>query len=153
MFSIWSHTPTNVRNHYLSLNFFSTCIIIKQFIEWKLFRTILWRWNQFSIKKSEIKPPLPGFTLRFINSSALFFTLALTDQRSMTKFHRLLTGCFFVFNKTFFDEILFTNLFLLWLKISCVSGVTLSIITVLASYYIVIFSFLKSKEIELDELR
>ena len=127
---------------------FSSCIIIKQ-----LGRSYFSQFFEDEIKfekKSDIKPPLPGFTLGFINSPALFGTLALTDQRSMTKFHRLFTGCFFVLNKTFFDEILFTNLFLLWLKISCVSGVTLSIITVLASYYIVIFSFLKSKKIKLN---
>ena len=83
----------------------------------------------------------PCFALRFIHCTAFNGAFALTNQRCMTKFHSFFTGGFLVLNKTFFDKILFTNFFLLGLKIGSVSGVTFFAVTMLARDYIVVFGF------------
>merc|ERR1712045_393891 len=84
---------------------------------------------------------VPGLTLRLIDGFTLFWTLAFTDQRGVAELDWLLRGNLFVFNKAAFDEVLFTLLLLLRLKVSGVSGVALLAVAVLALNDIIIFSF------------
>jgi len=84
---------------------------------------------------------VPGLTLRLIDGLTFFWTLAFTDQRGVAKLDWLLRGNLFVFNKAAFDEVLFTLLLLLRLKVSSVSGVALLAVAVLALDDIIIFSF------------
>jgi len=84
---------------------------------------------------------VPGLTLRLIDGLTLFWTLAFTDQRGVAELDGLLRGNLFVFNKAAFDEVLFTLLLLLRLKVSGVSGVALLAVAVLALNDIIVFSF------------
>jgi len=83
-----------------------------------------------------------GAALRLINSSTFYWSFAITDEWGVTELNFFVRCDFLVFNEAALDEVFLTFLFLLRLKVSCVSRVTLLAVGVLALNNIIIFSLL-----------
>jgi len=90
---------------------------------------------------------VPGLTLRLIDSLALFWALAVTNQWSVAKFNLLIRRNLLVVNEAVLDEVLLTLFLLLRLKVSGVSGVALLAVAMLALDNIIIFSLLNHDDL------
>jgi len=75
---------------------------------------------------------VPGLTLRLVDSLTLLWALSFTNQGSVAEFDGLIRGDLLVVDEAVLDEVLLAFLFLLRLKVSGVSGVTLLAVAMFA---------------------
>ena len=98
---------------------------------------------------------LPGLAHAFVYCLTLFWALSLANEWGVAELDLLIKGDLLVLDETVLDEVLFTLLFLLRLKVGGVGGVAPLRIAVLALDHIVILSFLNHHNLndrKLDEV-
>jgi len=90
---------------------------------------------------------VPGLALRFVDSPAFHWALAVTDQRSVAELNLLLGGNLPVVNEAVLDEVLLAFLLLLGLEVSGVGGVALLAVAMLALNDIVVLGLLNHHDL------